>query len=61
MGNSGGLQTNPLPKAGSAMGLDQLAQAFVLQELETLQGGDSTTSLGPSSTAQLSSWGKNFP
>lgn len=37
MGNSGGLQTNLLPKVGSAMGLDQLAQAFVLQELETLQ------------------------
>lgn len=43
---SGGLHSKPLPRAGSDMGSDQVAQGIILSGLETLQGRDSTLSLG---------------
>lgn len=50
----------PLPGAGSAVGSDQAAQGFTQQRCEIPRDGDSPTSLGPSPTAGLSSWGKGF-
>lgn len=43
---SGGLHSKPLPRAGSDMGSDQVAQGIILSGLETLQGRNSTLSLG---------------
>lgn len=47
-GNSRGLYSHALPRAGSAVESDQVAQGIISWGLEMLQGRDSTTLLNPS-------------
>jgi len=53
--------TSPCPGKAQQWDQTQLLRALQSQGMKPLKGGDGPASLGHSSTAGLSSWGKHLP